>query len=692
MNEDCQSPANGLSPEPDAFLSSRLFRNDDLLVMTDSEKKIPRSKLVNKLNHLNFVDRSLSIIFFDKHRNQNIVLDAFPQPCLGKELTCHLVFDGAEPALADYQASFLMIDRGLDIIMVPVKTTRLQGHSLTVGLPEEGFVKAKRSTRRHRGCNAACEVILNDKRYVGRLVDFTPNAFSIQLSDGADKLESYPPDEIIGIDLYQNSVKVYSGACRCIRDGMNLREGRLVCAPVNEEARVFPKRITRNPRRQIAPSFTISFQHPFFPERIERDVFDISTSGFSIQDAVAEQTLMAGMIIPELCIHYAGIIEMKCSAQVVYCRPDQETGLIHCGFAVTDMDVISYSRLNHLVGAYLDPSARVSTTVDMEALWEFFFDTGFIYGEKYQHLYPYRNVFKETYRRLYQDNPEIARHFTYEKNGRIYGHIAMVHAYEPSWVIQHFSAKPLESKIPGLLILRQIIHYLNGCYRFRAYGIRYVMTYYRPDNRVVDKIFGGFARQMNNPKASSLDLFSYMHFDPATVCNPLPAGYSVRQCLPEDFDALKNFYETHSGGLVMDAFGLHRPEPLLEAAFHEAGFERNCRTYCLCRDGSPEAFFVVNRSDLGLNLSDLLNGISIFVVCDQLPWETILPVLSKLGADFATDQIPLLVYPSDYLPAQGVETSKRYQLWIMKTDPYAEHYTEYMRLNFRMRYGTAAKQ
>jgi hypothetical protein len=258
-------------------------------------------------------------------------------------------------------------------------------------------------------------------------------------------------------------------------------------------------------------------------------------------------------------------------------------------------------------------------------------------------------------------------------------------------VIQHFSAKPLESKIPGLLILRQIIHYLNGCYRFRAYGIRYVMTYYRPDNRVVDKIFGGFARQMNSPKASSLDLFSYMHFDPKIACMPLPAGYSVRPCLPEDFDVLRTFYETHSGGLVLDAFGLHRPEPSLEAAFHEAGFERNCRTYCLCRDGRPAAFFVVNRSDLGLNLSDLLNGISIFVADNELSWDNVLPVLQRLGTDFATDQIPLLVYPSDYLSAHGIETTKRYQLWIMKTDPYAEDYTEYMRLNFRMRYGSAVK-
>ncbi|MEE9912423.1 MAG: hypothetical protein K4571_11940 [Deltaproteobacteria bacterium] len=689
MKVDNGLSAYDLSPEQAASLTPRIFGHQELLMMTGDEKKIPRSRLVNKLNQLNFIDGSLSMIFFHpQHLRESLLLEARPEPCIGNDFTCHLVFNDPAPELTGYQPRFLMIDDGLGVMLAPVRLLGLNRHILTASLPEEGLMKTRRLTRRHRCRGIACEIISNGATYDGTLIDFTANAFSVQLSESGSETD-FNHSGVARINLLQGGVKLYSGACRPLRNGSHMPDGRFVYAPVHEEIRVFPQRKTRNPRRQIAPSFTISFQHPFFRKRIERDIFDVSTSGFSIQDTPQEQMLMAGMVIPELTIHYAGIIEMKCSAQVVYHREDRENNLVQSGLAITDMDVRSYSRLNHLVGAHLDAHARVSTTVDMSALWEFFFDTSFIYGEKYQHLHPHRNSFKETYRKLYQDDPEIARHFTYEKNGKIYGHIAMVHAYEPSWVIHHFSAKPMESKIPGLLILRQIAHYLNGCYRFRSYGIHYVMTYYRPDNKVVSKIFGGFARELGNAKGSSLDLFSYLYVHTSARTNPLPADWTIRQCTADDFSALKQFYEKSSGGLLLDAFGLDAPMDALKESFRNAGFQRDCRTCCLCFDGKPKAFFIVNRSDRCLNLSDLLNGIKIFVTDDRpLEWSTLLSAISVLGSDYHEDQIPVLIYPVDYLAAQGIKTDKNYELWILKTDPFLEQYTDYMARKFRTKYRT----
>jgi len=473
---------------------------------------------------------------------------------------------------------------------------------------------------------------------------------------------------------------------------MNMPGGRVVYAPMDEEIRLFPQKVIRNPREQNAASFSVSFHHPFFQKHVERDIVDISTSGFSIKENPAEQTLMTGMIIPDLSIIYAGVAKMKCSAQVVYRREDMENNIVQSGLAITDMDVRSYSGLNHLVGAQMDANAHVSTTVDMEAIWEFFFDTGFIYGEKYQHLYPYRNAFKETYRKLYQDNPDIARHFTYEKNGKIYGHIAMVHAYEPSWVVHHFSAKPMESKIPGFLILRQITHYINGYHRFLSHKMDYVMTYYRPDNRIVDKVFGGFARELKNPKGSSLDLFSYFHFTKSPSRRMLPTGSVLHQCIPDDFKILQACYEKSSGGLLFDSFRLDLSMEPLENTFIGAGFKRCCRTYCLCHEGKHLAFFIVNQSDFGLNLSELLNGITIFIVDDkEVKWDVIESAIDTLGHVYATDQIPLLVYPEHYLQGQGIDTAKQYQLWILKNDPYTEQFTDYMRRKFRMKYEATIK-
>jgi uncharacterized membrane protein len=351
------------------------------------------------------------------------------------------------------------------------------------------------------------------------------------------------------------------------------------------------------------------------------------------------------------------------------------------------MDVQSYSRFNHVLGVHLDNNARVSTEVDMESLWEFFFDTGFIYGEKYQHLQCYRETFKETYRKLYQDNPDIARHFVYKKNGKIYGHMSMVHAYCPSWLIHHFAARPMESKIAGLMVLRQIIHYINGFYRFASGGMDYVMAYYQPGNEAMDAIFGGFVEYLGNRQGSSLDLFSYTIFQNVPSKHELPTNWMLHECTPDDLKIMNDFYENSSGGLMLDAFGLDIQIKPLRESFARAGFIRNCQTFCLYHENQQAAFFIVNKSDLGLNLSDLLNGITIFVVNDKrLKWDIIIAAINKLSFYYKEGHIPLLVFPSNYLSGQGISADKNYQLWLIKNDPYVEQYAEYMANKFRMRY------
>jgi hypothetical protein len=217
--------------------------------------------------------------------------------------------------------------------------------------------------------------------------------------------------------------------------------------------------------------------------------------------------------------------------------------------------------------------------------------------------------------------------------------------------------------------------------------MNFVMTYYRPENRVVDKIFGGFARHLNNPKGSSLDLFSYMLFQKTSPNKNLPSGCILHECTSEDFKILKDFYDTYSGGLMLDAFGLDSQMQPLIKAFTNAGFKRNCKTFCLCINGKHVAFFIVNQSNLGLNLSDLINGIKIIIIRDEgLKADILLSAVNKLSILYQENHIPLLVYPANYLSGQEIRTEKNYQLWILNNNPYSDQYTEYMDNNFRMKY------
>jgi hypothetical protein len=663
-----------------------IFQHPELLTDIKSLKHWDKNKLINKLNYINFTDGHIFALFRHRIDGHDIMVKAFPWPCTKDTLICSLDKSVNLFKLAEYNFNNLIIDEGLLVILVPAIFIAIERETITLGLPEQSSVIAKRQVRRHLCKGIDCEVIQNEYIAQGSLIDFTPRAFGAILIPVDNELSLDEKSDAL-VNLARNGLKLYSGLCRLIRNNMKSRNGKIVFAPTNNPINLFPKRELRNPRQHIVPSFSVSFNHPFFQKIVQRDIIDISTSGFAIKDNMDEETLLPGMIIPEMTIIYAGFVKMNCSAQVIYRQVNPDDNTVQCGFAIADMDIQSYSSLNHILGTYLDHNARVSTKVDMDALWEFFFDTGFIYGEKYEHLEPNRELFKETYRKLYQDNPDIARHFVYEKNGKIYGHNAIIHAYNSSWIIHHLAARPMESRIPGLMLIKQTTNYINGVYRFNSAEMDYVMAYYRPENRIMDKVFGGFTKYLDIPKGSSLDLFSYIHFQKNPLDNVLLPGWILRECIPSDFDKLSDFYEKRSGGLLLKAIELDSSINPLREVYAKAGFKRNCQTFCLCHEGKQSAFFITNQSDLGLNLSDLLNGIKIIITNEaEAKWDIIASAVNKIGYLYEENNIPLLIYPHDYLSSQNIETTKYYKLWILKNNPYSEKYTEYMGKYFRMRY------
>ena len=263
--------------------------------------------------------------------------------------------------------------------------------------------------------------------------------------------------------------------------------------------------------------------------------------------------MMQGTILPEISIDFGGIGTIKCTAQVVY-RTHHPGGGIRCGISIIDMNINSYTQLANVVAGAMNQHFHISTDVDMEALWEFFFDSGLIYPTKYAIMQENREGIKDTYQKLYKTNPEIARHFTYRRNGRIYGHIFLVRAYENAWLIQHHSATSFESRRIGLLVLRQIMHYLNEMCRLPSLGMDYAMTYFRPNNRVPQRIFGDFVKEVGDPKRSSIDAFGYVLFEKSAYRFARhPEGWTLIGCSGTDLKVLNVFYEERSGGLLLAA-------------------------------------------------------------------------------------------------------------------------------------------
>jgi len=678
------------APGKKNVLPPPLFQNQNLTHADTSNNPMDQEALINILNHIHFTDGHILVHLRHFRYQDSIFIKACPEPCLGRELVCRWSDENISSLDLDrYEFQHFVIGNGQSMTIVPAVLKEITSEYLKIQLPDTSHIVGKRRAKRYDCHDVGVKMVQKGFLAKGGLVEFSPGGFRIKVrSELFSSFQWFNPDEPVSIYLYNRQRVFFSGTCLCIRQGLNLEEKEIVLAPADDCIKRFKPTKTRNPRQQLVPPPTLIFDHPLMKKRVQLGVSDISTSGFSVCEKADDGILLPGMIIPDMVIAFAGSLRMNCDAQVIYRMKDDENG-VRCGLAILDMDINNYSQLTHILTSALDSYANVSSEIDMDALWEFFFDSGFIYPKKYGLIQSHREAFKKTYKKLYQENPEVARHFTYQRNGRIYGHISMVRAYDKAWMIHHHAALTMENKRAGFIVLKQIMHYLNDMHRLPSAKIDYVMSYFRPENKFPDRVFGGFARTLNNPKGCSVDTFAYLPYTSLSLGARLPDGWTLRECSALDLWELNRFYNHSSGGLLLDAMALGKEDSgdgSLEDVYGRLGFLRKQKAYALTGRGILTAVLIVNQSDLGFNLSELLNSIKIIVTDPEaLPWNVLSIAISRLTGVYHMEKVPVLFYPFDYVKIEDVPYEKQYQAWVLNV-MYGNEYMEYMQKRFRIGY------
>ncbi|MDA8126889.1 MAG: hypothetical protein M0009_17095 [Deltaproteobacteria bacterium] len=651
-----------------ASLPLRLFRHRDLLSAINAAPVIKQRELINTLHYIHFTNGSILVHITDPKYAEDFLIRCRIESCQAKEVRC-LWPEGVSAVSDKGRLLHLIMEDGLSLLLFPILLTGLDEKGFSMALPEAGRLLGKRRIRRHACHDVTAHLMQNGLSAVGELLNFTPQAFQVHITPSHSISFSWVNiDEPFTICFRKGERVIFSGSCRCLRQRANAQGWDLVLEPQRQEIRRFQKRKIRNPRLGVTPRPSAHFNHPLFDKAIHRDIRNLTFSGFSVEEEGTESVLLPGMIIHGLEIRYAGGMKMTCHAQVIYRRPISE-GRVSCGLAILDMDFRNYSRLGHIVVHTTDSRACISNEVEMDALWEFFFSTGFIYPKKYALLQSSKEAFKKTYCRLYRGDPDIATHFTYEENGKIYGHMSIFRAYQRTWMVHHLAARPLQGKRTGLSVIKNTIRFFDGLHRFPSIGINHLIFYYRPENGFPNLFCGGFAKDINNPQICSLDLFAYQNYERSDPSLPLPKEWQLTNLTPGHYAALERFYRTHSGGLLLDVLRLDQTtegEEPLSMAYQRQGFLRQCSAYALTYQEELKAVLIVNRSDFGFNLSELLNGIKIIVTDSAtLPWKILTSALSQLMSAYPTETVPLLIYPAEYPAEQKISIDKRYYLWAL---------------------------
>ena len=648
---------------------------------------INKTQLINKINFINFQDRTLLINFKHRKYQTPLTLCAAPQPCLGDNLDCLWTEpDKILSELSLYEFENLLIPDGQNLIRAEPELIRTDAEAISFRLPDNGFEVSSRTMMRH-GCeNIKAQLIQNSSIFSGTLVDF--NACSLKI-----ELQAVPPqtfkwinsEATVNLILSDHKETYYSGECKIIRQNAGRKTRVYILKPLVDEIQRFKHKEFRSHRYHLKPSPNVLFTHPFSNTMLDLKVVDLSGSGFAVEENQNNSVLLPGMILPELELSFANSFQIKCRAQVVYRRSietEKEGNRVKCGMTLLDINIQDHAKLISILQQVKNENSYFCNRVSLEELWNFFFETGFIYPGKYEHIEKNKHQIKATYEKLYNSDSNITKHFIYQDNGRILGHMAMLRYYKKTWLIHHHAARKSALNKAGLIVLDQIGRMGNNSHRLDSLHMDYLICYYRPENKFPSRVFGGAANSIHDPKGCSIDTFAYYHHR----CNltrmaHLPESWQLTTVSEGDLFELENFYEHVSGGLMLDATDLRRNRlnmDKLSEEFERLGLKRDRQLCALRHKNQLKAIVMVNLADLGLNLSDLTNCINIFVIDPKELTANILnAALDALAAKFQKEHMPALLYPAAYADEQAIAYEKHYNLWAFSLK-FSDQYFKYI--------------
>jgi hypothetical protein len=401
--------------------------------------------------------------------------------------------------------------------------------------------------------------------------------------------------------------------------------------------------------------------------------------------------LLPGMILPDLELSFANSYKIQCSAQVVYRRTITETTGERwnlCGLALLDMAAQDHLKLTALLHQTRDRNSYISNDIDLDALWDFFFETGFIYPGKYAAIQKNKKRIKETYTKIYTQHPQIARHFIYQEKGTILGHMAMIRFFERAWLIHHHAARKSALNKAGLIVLDQIGRMINDSHRLYSLHMDFMLCYYRPDNKFPSRVFGGAVRSIKDPRGCSLEAFAYVNCNHRSRAQiHLPQDWEIAAARREDLQELEDFYTHIYGGLMLKALDL-TPDKFdcndLSKEFSRLGLIRQRHLWALKKKGELKAVLLATISDIGLNLSDITNCVKAFVLDSKaLPPDILHAAVATVADMTAKDDFPLLIYPASFADERAIPYNKIYNLWICSLQ-YSDAYFKFMKRLLRL--------
>ena len=691
--EDGPFPKAGSAAPTEVTRQEKQLLTDPAVLKNDAgsagtSRKVTLEFLVNRLNLSHFQDDCIQVCFVHRRYHRSLLVPAFPQPCLDGVLECRWAHPAEMPAvLPSFNLAYVLVPRGQRFIHAVPTVIEIHANGARLALPEVSHEISHRKVERQTCRDISASVTQNSSSFAGRLLDF--NAFSFRVELGAPPPQSFDwidPDLPVNVVFFNQAQTFFAGECRITRSTEGSVTRSYVMQPLKQEIHRYRKAEFRSQRQALTPSPNLVLRHPLTGRRVDLKVIDLSGSGFAVEEDEHTAVLMPGLVLPEVELWFANSFKLTCSVQVVFRKTLGSRGnarVVRCGLALMDMPAADHVKLLAMLHQSKDRNAYLCNELDLEALWDFLFETGFIYPTKYALIHKNKKQIKETYEKLYSRGPEIARHFVYQDNGVILGHIAMLRFWQSTWLIHHHAARKSALNKAGLVVLDQISRFTHDTLRFRSLHMEHLACYYRPQNKFPQRVFGGFAQYLKNPKGCSIDAFAYLSIPRRPQAeNALPDGWQLLPAADKDVADLNDFYNHASGGLMLKAMDL---EPAswkidgLSQDYRRLELKRERYLFALLHRERLKAFIIANVSEVGLNLSDLTHCLQAVVAdAEGLDPGIFMQSMRMASQAAGLEEMVALVYPAAYPQAHRIPLDKIYHLWIVHTFGADQAYLKYL--------------
>jgi hypothetical protein len=653
------------------------------------EKKVAIRHVVNTINYCNFQEKAILVIFRHKKYQSTITLEVVPQPCKHETFECAWTCPQTVSKLRFCEFSNIIIDDEKRFIYCKPAIKKVMDNGFVFSLEDEYYFEVPSARVTHHPVEGiVAEVAQHGIKFSGTLLQFSGDLFKLQIGPESEISHKFLNLETsVLLTLSRSGRVIYSEECVISECSPGQQSRTFILKPLASNISRLNKKRHRS-RRVEMPFLSTSYINPVTDKTRTFKIRDISGSGISIEQFQHNSDLIPGMILPSVKIHFANF-SIACMAQVLYkniVSTDENT--VRCGLVFLNMEIRDQANLAAILYQRHDTKTYIRTTIDLDRLWKFFFDSGFIYPQKYALMHERKDMFKDLYEKLYNRNNDIARYFIYQDKGEIYAHVAMIRAYENTWLIHHHASNRLSLKA-GFEVLGHVAQYINDFHALFATHMHYVMCYYRPDNKYPHRVFGGCAAQVNNSQAISLDAFAYLNISAKrAAAEPRTFGLQISPASSEDIDDLISFYTSISGGLALSALNLAPAceEDSLGRCYEKNGLQRTSRPFSIKHDDTLQAIALVNTSEAGLNFSNLTHCIHLFI-CNEshLQREALFSVLASLSGHYHdVEEVTVLLYPAVYAEQHNIEIEKIYNLWVLSMD-YTDLYYDYVNELFKPR-------